>query len=139
MKKGKEMKMDLFGNYNIVYGSVNNNNPKALYISLSTWAQPRNDSDENYGRLIKDIGKRLRQSLYNILSADTETEFIKERSIVDLDMRESGVKYGKRSFMNCEITLFMKREIPVNSDKMRLILNEREMKKGHSYISLKVI
>jgi hypothetical protein len=35
MKKGKELKVSDFKNYNIVYGSVNNKNPKALYIGLS--------------------------------------------------------------------------------------------------------
>ncbi len=124
MKKGKELKMDLFTNYNLVYGSVNNNNPKALYISISTWGQPKSNLDENYNRIIKDLIKKTKQSLYNKLSTDIETLFIKERSIVDLDIKESGIKYGKRSYLNCEITLFLKEEIPVNSDKVRQILND---------------
>lgn len=132
MKKGKELKMEIFNNYTVVYGSVNNNNPKALYIAISAWAQPKTDAEENYGRVIKDINKKVKQSLYNKLSADTETEFIKERTIVDLDIRESGIKYGKRSYLNCEITLFLKEEIPVNSDKMKHILNDLVKSTIHS-------
>ncbi len=119
MKKGKELKVEKFKNYNIVFGSVNNKNPKALYINVSAWAQPKVEGDLNYSRIIRDIDKGVRQEIYNQLNSDITTPFIKERTIVDFDIRESGVKYGKRSFTNCEVTLFMKYEIPVNSDDLK--------------------
>lgn len=124
MKKGKELKIDTFKNYNIVYGSVNNKNPKALYINVSTWAEPRYDDKINYTRVIKDIDKRIRQTLYNNFYINISTPFIKERTIIDLDIRESGVRYGKRSFTNCEITLFMKYEIPANSEILKPCVNQ---------------
>ena len=31
----------------------------------------------------------------------------KEIAIIDLDLRASGIKLGKRSFVRCEITLFL--------------------------------
>lgn len=124
MKTGKEIKMTSFKNYNIVFGSVNNKHPKALYIDISAWAEPQYDSDVNYNRIIKDLHKKIKQSLFNSFDADINTEFAKEKTIVDLDIRESGIRYGKRSFMNCEITLFLNSEIQVNSEKMNLILNE---------------
>ena len=49
---------------------------------------------------------------------------MRDRTIVDLDIRESGIKFGKRSYMNCEVTLFLNTEIPVNSEQMRPILDE---------------
>jgi hypothetical protein len=49
---------------------------------------------------------------------------MKDRTIVDLDIRESGIRFGKRSFMNCEITLFLNSEIPVNSELMKPRLDE---------------
>ncbi len=119
MKKGKELKVEKFKNYSIVFGSVNNKNPKALYINVSAWAQPKVEGDLNYSRIIRDIDKGVRQEIYNQLNLDITTPFIKERTIVDFDIRESGVKYGKRSFTNCEVTLFMKYEIPVNSDDLK--------------------
>jgi hypothetical protein len=119
MKKGKELKVEKFKNYNIVFGSVNNKNPKALYINMSAWAQPKSNGEVNYRRIIRDLDKKIRQEIYNQLDSNISTPFIKDRTIVDFDIRESGVKYGKRSFANCEITLFMKYEIPVNSDDLK--------------------
>ena len=106
MKKGKELKITTLKNYNVSYGSVNNKEPKALYINISAWAQPEYDDCINYHRVIRDLDKKVRQSIYHELT-DNYTLFLKDRTIVDFDIRESGVKYGKRSFTNCEITLFI--------------------------------
>jgi len=124
MKKGKELKINLFKNYNVVFGSVNNKCPKALYISISTWAQPKSDENFNYNRIIRDIDKKVRQTIYNVLDGNVATPFIKDRVIVDFDIRESGVKYGKRSFTNLEITLFQKYQIPVNSESLYPFIEE---------------
>lgn len=124
MKKGKELKIEKFKNYNIVFGSVNNKNPKAIYINISAWGDPQTEGDISYIRVIRDINKKIKQTLFNTFALDLSTEFIKDRTIVDLDIRESGIRYGKRSFMNCEITLFLNNEIPVNSDFMRPMLDD---------------
>ena len=124
MKKGKELKVNRFKNYNVVYGSVNNKNPKALYINVSAWAEPKNDSDINYNRIIRDMDKKIRQVIYNHLDATIINQFVKERTIIDFDIKESGVRFGKRSFTNCEITLYMKNEIPVNSEILRPDVDE---------------
>lgn len=122
MKKGKELKIDTFKNYNVSYGSVNNKEPKAVYIEISAWAEPQSNDILNYHRIIRDFDKKIRQSIHHELT-NNFTLFIKERTIVDFDIRESGVKYGKRSFANCEITLFLKYELPINSDEMKPILD----------------
>ena len=123
MKTGKEIKMNNFKNYNIVFGSVNNKHSKAVYVNISAWAEPQTEGDVNYSRIIKDINKKIKQSLYNIFDTDS-TDFLKDQTIVDLDIRESGIRYGKRSFMNCELTLFLFSEIPVNSDIMKPMLDD---------------
>jgi hypothetical protein len=123
MKKGKELKLDTFKNYNIVYGSVNNKNPKALYIQITGWVDPKQDDKPKYNRIIRELDKRVRQTIYNTLTSNITTPFLKERTIIDFDIRESGVKYGKRSFMNCEITLYLKDETPINSDNIKLALD----------------
>jgi hypothetical protein len=123
MKTGKELKISNHKNYNIVFGSVNNKHPKAIYINLSAWAEPKSDAEISYTRVIRDINKKVKQSLFNEFDLTQDSDFLKERTIVDLDIRESGIRYGKRSFMNCEITLFLNSEIPVNSDKMRPVLD----------------
>lgn len=124
MKKGKELKISHFKNYNIVFGSVNNKCPKAMYINISAWAEPKSSEDLNYNRVIRDIDKQVRQTIYNELSRNVTTPFLKDRTIVDLDIRESGVRYGKRSFTNLEITLFQKYEIPVNSESLWPFIDE---------------
>lgn len=124
MKLGKEVKVATFKNYNVVYGSVNNKHSKAVYINISAWAEPTDEDETNYNRVIRELNKKIKQNLFNLFDSCSDCEFIKDRTIVDLDIRESGIKYGKRSFTNCEITLFLNNEIPVNSDMMRPMLDE---------------
>ena len=118
MKTGKEVKTSKFKEYSVVFGSVNNKNPKAIYVNISAWAEPKEDDGINYLRLIRNLNKQVKQYCFNLISDDLTNKFVKERTIVDLDIRESGIKFGKRSFMNCEITLFLEEEIQVNSDTM---------------------
>ena len=120
MKLGKEVKVATFKNYNVVYGSVNNK----VYINISAWAEPTDEDETNYNRVIRELNKKIKQNLFNLFDSCSDCEFIKDRTIVDLDIRESGIKYGNRSFTNCEITLFLNNEIPVNSDMMRPMLDE---------------
>jgi hypothetical protein len=117
MKKGKELKLNKFKNYKTILGSIDYKNPKALYISISTWASPKSEVSLNYNREIKNLDKEIRRTLYSLMSSQ-DSLFLKDESIVDLDIRESGIKFGKKSFTNCEITLFLKKEIPINSDKV---------------------
>jgi hypothetical protein len=119
MKNGKEVKVNNFKNYTIVYGSVDNKHSRAVYINISAWAEPQDNETVSYTRAIKDINKKVRQTLFNIFDTKIETEIKKNHTIVDLDIRESGIRYGKRSFTNCEITLFLNSEIPVNSEGMK--------------------
>ena len=123
-KTGKEIKISKFNNYSVVIGSTNNKNSKANYINISAWAEPQFFEEVNYKRIIKDINKKIKQLLFNLLSTNDYDEFSQDKTIVDLDIRESGIRYGKRSFINCEITLFLKSEIQVNSDYMKLMLDK---------------
>ena len=124
MKTGKQFKNDNHNNYNVTFGCVDNKNPKSVYINISAWAEPLHQNDEvNYTRVIKDINKKLKQDLFNFFNFELKTDFLKHNTIVDLDIRESGIKFGKRSFMSCEITLFQENEIPINSEEMKLSLN----------------
>lgn len=94
-----------FTNYNVVTGTVDNKNPKGLYVSISAWADPLNEGYINYGNVISKLTKQIKKELYNNLDSKL---FQVDRSIVDFDMRESGISYGKRSYMNCEITFYQK-------------------------------
>ena len=125
MKTGKQFKNEEHNNYNVVYGCVDNKNPKSVYINISAWANPTKQDDEvSYTRVIKDINKKIKQDLFNYLNLNETSGFIKNNTIVDLDIRESGIKYGKRSFMSCEITLFQTEEISIVSEKIKSSLND---------------
>lgn len=119
MKKGKEIKTTKFKNYNVVFGSVNNKNPKAIYINISSWVEPLEEIGVNYNQVIRNLNKKLKQSLFKIFDEENDCFFDGNRTIVDLDIRESGIRYGKRSFMSCEMTLFLNEEMSVTSDYMK--------------------
>ena len=106
MKSGKQIKMESYKNYNITYGCVDNKNPKSVFINITAWVEPLSEEEEDYSKIIKSLNKKIRQSVYNFLSKNHTTSFIKDKTIIDLDLRESGIKFGKRSFMSCEVTLF---------------------------------
>ena len=112
MKRGKELKLDLNPNYKIKLGTVDNKNPKTIYINLSAWGQLKTyDPETNYDTVINKLRNRIK---HNINSFNIDA-FHKGKYIVDLDMRSSGIKPTKRSFMSCEITLFQKNNIPLNN------------------------
>jgi hypothetical protein len=114
MKRGKEIKLNFNKNYNISSGTVDSKTPKSIYLSISAWAQPKKDGTINYDSVIKSIHKNLRGVIYD----KVETEKFLKYNILDLDIRESGIKYNKRSFMNCEITLFQLNVLPINSEEL---------------------
>ncbi len=123
MKSGKQIKMETYKNYNITYGCVDNKNPKSVFINITAWVEPLSEEEEDYSKIIKSINKKIRQSVYNFLSKNHTTSFIKDKTIVDLDLRESGIKFGKRSFMSCEVTLFQNEDNNINSDVVKKGLN----------------
>lgn len=124
MKTGKEIKITNFKDYNVIFGSVNNKNPKAIYINISSWAEPKQKDNLDYNFNIRNINKKLKQLLFNNLSLENNLLFDKNRTIVDLDIRESGIRYGKKSFMNCEITLYLYNQHSITSSYIRNTLEE---------------
>ena len=103
LKTGKQLMVKSFNNFSVVSGTVDKKNPKTLYINISAWGDPMVEDEINYAGVIRSIDKSIRDTLYKKLN---DKLFHKKRTIVDFDMRESGIEYGKRSYMNCEITLF---------------------------------
>lgn len=116
-KRGKEIKLDLSPNYKISCGTVNNKNAKAIFINITAWGEPTIDEELNYNRIISSLGKCIKQSIYNEVVDNHSSSFNVNRTIVDMDMRESGIKYGKSSFMNCEITLFQEDDVKPVTDE----------------------
>jgi hypothetical protein len=117
MKRGKEISLSLPYEYNVVSGTVDNRQPKSIYIQISAWGKPKVDKEENYESIIRQKSKRVKKKLFEILNSDER--FHKDRCIVDFNMASSGISYNKRSFMSVELTLFQKEPfIQVNSEEI---------------------
>ena len=59
MGRGKEIKLDLPFEYNVVSGTVDNKNPKSVYIQISAWGKPKDYSEDSYESIINKKAKRL--------------------------------------------------------------------------------
>ena len=119
-KKGKKIKINAHSNYKTVSGTVDNRNPKSVYVSISSWARPKIDEDINYDKILTSINNRVKRTVANNMNTDM---FDSRRYIIDFDMKSSGIRYGKKSFMNCEITLYQKLKLKLNEDNL-----QRELK-----------
>ena len=105
-KNGKQLISEGHENYRVLSGTVDNKNPKALYLNISAWGESIVSGEVNYGPILRAVTKKIKIKLKSSLNSDL---FYVDRCIVDFDMRESGISYGKKSFMNCEITIFQKK------------------------------
>ena len=102
MKKGKTSKLNVFDNAKCFYGTVDSKELKSIYIVIQSWIEPRKEVN-NWDRV---AGNLKRQIQHNLIECVDSLTFHKN-SIVDLDLRTSGIQLNKRSFMNLEITLFV--------------------------------
>ncbi len=116
--RGKEFKLEVKENYKISYGSVDGKNPKAIFIKINAWGLPIDKGETDYTQVIKKMDKNLRSFVYNNIN---DNLFKKNNTILDLDLRESGISFNKKSFMSCEITLFQENNYELTSP---LIINE---------------
>jgi hypothetical protein len=117
MKKGKTSKLNVFENAKCYYGTVDSKELKTIYIVIQSWVEPKKEV-QNWDRV---TGNLKRQIQHNLLESVDLLTFEKH-SIVDLDLRTSGIQMDKRSFMNLEITLFLKDK---NQDFKSLILRDK--------------
>ena len=118
MKRGKELNLTLNHNYKTSVGTVDNKNPKSVYINISTWGEPKFEVEDkkNYENKVNKIRRGVRQNLFANLN---DSLFKLKSTIVDLDLRSSGISNDKRSFMCCEAIMFQKKMLPVNSTEMK--------------------
>jgi hypothetical protein len=124
MKRGKEISLETKENYKVKLGTIDNKDPRTIYLNVSAWGEPLTEED-NYDSVLNNLRKKVKQKLFTNIK---DSNYSTDRYIVDLDMRSSGMSKTKRSYMSCEITLFQKDRIPVNnpmtiSEGSRLVNN----------------
>ena len=114
MKKGKTSKLNIFDDAKCYYGTVDSKEFKSLYIVIQTWIEPNDD----YTNWTKITGQIKRQILHNLLEV-VETNTFERKQIVDLDLRTSGILFGKKSFLNLEINLYTINEVDFKSPEIK--------------------
>lgn len=114
MKKGKSVKLNLFNPIKSVYGTVDSKNLKSVYINIQSWVTPKIEQD-NWNRIVCNLSREIKHSVYNSIT----TEIFQEKSIVDLDLRTSGISHGKKSFFNLEVNLYTNIELDFKSHEIK--------------------
>jgi hypothetical protein len=101
MKKGKSIKINGFKDFKINYGTVDFKSMKSIYLVIQAWVEPITDL-ESWSSVVNTLRRDIKHKLLDSI----DLNIFNGRTIVDLDLRTSGIQEGKRSFMNLEITLF---------------------------------
>ena len=105
MKKGKSVKLNLSEKFKSSYGTVDSKNLKSIYINIQSWVSPKLDL-ENWNRVVCNLSRELKHTVFDSIN----TNLFKKNSIVDLDLRTSGIGVGKKSFFNLEINLYLEKD-----------------------------
>lgn len=114
MKKGKSVKLNLYSPIKSMYGTVDSKNLKSIYINIQSWVTPKFEHD-NWNRVVCNLNREIKHSVFNSID---ESFFVKQ-SIVDLDLRVSGIANGKKSFFNLEVNLYTNTDIDFKSSKLK--------------------
>jgi hypothetical protein len=114
MKKGKSVKINLYTPIKTVYGTVDSKNLKSLYINMQSWVTPKFDHD-NWNRVVCNLSRDIKHSVFNSINH----KLFKEQSIVDLDLRTSGILHGKKSFLNLEVNLYTNNEMDFKCSEIK--------------------
>lgn len=114
MKKGKSVRVNLYNSIKTSYGTVDSKNLKSVYINIQSWVTPKEET-ENWNRIVCNLSREIKHSVFESINRN----IFNERSIVDLDLRTSGISHGKKSFFNLEINLYTNSEIDFKSSSIK--------------------
>ena len=87
---------------------------KSIYLTIQSWIEPITDL-ESWTSVVNTLRRDIKHKLLDVI----DPKIFNGRTIVDLDLRTSGIQEGKRSFMNLEITLFLDEYIDFKSDDLK--------------------
>lgn len=115
MKKGKSVKLNLFTPIKSMYGTVDSKNLKSIFINIQSWVTPIKET-ENWNRVVGNLNRQIKHSVFN----SNNSNIFLDKTIIDLDLRVSGISTGKKSFFNLEVNLFTNEEMDFKSEKLKL-------------------
>jgi hypothetical protein len=119
MKNGKKIKLRLFKELKICYGTIDYIDLKSIYISIQSWVEPKDDYT-NWKKIVCSQSREIKHTIFE----NVDSEYFYDKSIVDLDIRYSGLNVDKKSFMNLEITLFTKPDVFFKSNDAKESIQE---------------
>ena len=114
MKNGKKVKLKIYNNLKIFYGTIDYKELKSVYITIQSWVSPKVYSD-NWKRIVLSQSREIKHTIFDNIN----DKIFYENIIVDLDVRYSGIEVEKKSFMNLEITLLTKPNIDFKAQETR--------------------
>jgi hypothetical protein len=114
MKNGKKIRLRLFNNLKVFYGTIDYIELKSIYINIQSWISPKDDYS-NWRKIVCTQSRDIKHTILDVNNLD----LFYESTIVDLDIRHSGISLDKKSFMNLEITLFTKEGVLFKSQEMK--------------------
>jgi hypothetical protein len=113
MKTGKFINLGEYKNIKLGYGTVDYKNLKTVYLKFNSWLQP-NDEDEDFNEILNFSKRKIKTHINTLNSKRFE-----QPCIVDLDVRTKGIKLNKRSFMNLEVTLYVKEYFDIKNKTIK--------------------
>jgi hypothetical protein len=87
----------------MLFRNISEKTDNCYNLKLEAWLSPKDNIERDYKSIVRKIEKDLKQLTFRLKSALNIEEYI-----VDLDLRVSGISYGKKSYMKCYITLMGK-------------------------------
>jgi hypothetical protein len=114
MKKGKSCSIKGYKKIKCSYGTVDSKNFKSIYLNIQSWVEPKS-IENSWIRLVSYFNKQIKNTIGDYI----DEEFFYNNFIVDLDLRTSGIALKKRSFMNLEITFFIKKPTDFKSVEIK--------------------
>lgn len=114
MKKGKSVKLNLFNPIKTMYGTVDSKNLKSVFINIQSWVTPKQEM-ENWNRIVGNLNRQIKHSVFD----SNKSELFLIKTIIDLDLRVSGISEGKKSFFNLEVNLFANEELDFKSEELK--------------------
>lgn len=114
MKKGKTISINQYDSLKTFYGTVDSKELKSIYINIQTWVTPLEDKD-SWTNVVNTLTRSIKHSVFSSL----DKELFRENFIVDLDLRTSGIRKYKKSFMNLEINLYTNSPLDFKSNEIK--------------------
>lgn len=114
--QGKQKQLFTNKEFRVKYGTVDSRKLMSVYLIVDSWVQPQIELPNPIS-----VIRKLKGSIERKLKEAVNYNLWRDLIIIDMDLRSSGFKLNKKSFMTIETTFYPRCGLEFNSD---IILNE---------------